>query len=365
MNAVYYRGVENFRSPHFSSHPRDYGHPSSNQGFLLRYLRDGQPYRQGWGGEFIAKFPLIPGHEFVGTISKVGKSVTGFSVGDRVVADNGITCESCFYCRRGQHLLCENFESLGVTMSGGFADYVAIESKKVYKIFKLSDEDATLIEPAACAVHGADRLDLPVGAEVLILGAGPTGLILSQLLKLNGASKVVIAANKGIKTEIARKLDAADVYIEIDRNSPDAQWAQLKKDYPYGFDAVVEATGSEKVANESINYVRRGGKAGTLMVYGVYANDALVHWPPAKIFGDEIKVFIQIFFHVLQNSEDVQIIGSFAQVHCFPRAVAYLDSGKVRVKGMVTDVFSVHDYQKALDKLESKSALKVVVKPSM
>ena len=103
----------------------------------------------------------------------------------------------------------------------------------------LTDEEATLVEPAACAIHGADKLALPVGAEVLILGSGPTGLILSQILKLNGASKVVLAANKGIKTRIAREINAADVYIEIDRQDPQAQWDQIKKDYPYGFDAVV------------------------------------------------------------------------------------------------------------------------------
>jgi D-arabinitol dehydrogenase (NADP+) len=159
---------------------------------------------------------------------------------------------------------------------------------------------------------------------VLILGAGPTGkifksfiyrshlksyflgLILSQLLKLNGAAKVVIAANKGVKTRLAQELDAADEYIELDRENPDPQWEKLKVDYPYGFDAVVglhffnwlrqpytisqvEATGSEKVANQSINYVRRGG---TLMIYGVYSNSALVHWPPSKIFGDEIRVCV-------------------------------------------------------------------------
>lgn len=82
------------------------------------------------------------------------------------------------------------------------------------------------------------------------------------------------------------------------------------------------------------------------MVYGVYSKDAIVKWSPAKIFGDEIK-----------------IIGSFAQVHCFPRAVAYLESGKISVKGMVTDVFSIKDYQKALEKLNSKTACKIVVKP--
>ena len=177
--------------------------------------------------------------------------------------------------------------------------------KKVYKIHNLSDEDSTLLEPAACAIHGLDKLAPPVGIEVLLLGAGPTGLILAQLLKLNGASKIVIAANKGVKMDIAKNLDVADEYIELDRTNPEAQWKKLKEDNPYGFDVVVEATGVEKLANESINYVRRGG---TLMIYGVYDNKALVHWPPSKIFGDEIKVrpycalLIHLYLSVVRSS---------------------------------------------------------------
>lgn len=130
-------------------------------------------------------------------------------------------------------------------------------------------------------------MNAPVGVEVLLIGAGPTGLILAQLLKLNGASKITLAANKGIKMDIAKQLDAADEYVELDRQNPEHQWAKLKEDNSYGFDVVVEATGVEKIANEAINYVRRGG---TLMIYGVYENKALVHWPPSKIFGDEIRV---------------------------------------------------------------------------
>ncbi|KAJ4468811.1 NADP+-dependent D-mannitol dehydrogenase [Lentinula aciculospora] len=294
-------------------------------------------------GEFISKFPLIPGHEAIGTVVEMGKNVKGFEKGDRCVADVGITCGNCFYCRRGNELLCESFNARGVTQDGGFADYIVYQQKKLYKIKNLSDEEATLLEPAACAIHGLDKLNPQVGIEVLLLGAGPTGLILAQLLKLNGASRVVIAANKGIKMDIAKDLEAADEYIELDRQHPEAQWQKLKEDNPYGFDVVVEATGVEKLANESINYVRRGG---TLMIYGVYENKALVHWPPSKIFGDEIK-----------------IIGSFSQTYCFPRAVAYLDSGKVKVKGMVTDIFKLEDYQAALDKMNSRKALKIAIKP--
>jgi len=294
-------------------------------------------------GEFISRFPLIPGHEAIGKVVEMGKNVTGFELGDRCVADVSLTCDNCFYCRRGAPLMCESFEARGVTLDGGFADYIVYPQRKLYKIKNMTDEDATLLEPAACAIHGLDKLNPQVGIEVLLLGAGPTGLILAQLLKLNGASRVVIAANKGIKMDIAKDLEAADEYIELDRQNPGPQWEALKTSNPYGFDVVVEATGVEKLANESINYVRRGG---TLMIYGVYENKALVHWPPSKIFGDEIT-----------------IIGSFSQAYCFPRAVAYLDSGKVRVKGMVTDIFKLEDYQLALDKMNSRGALKIAIKP--
>jgi len=180
-------------------------------------------------GEFLAKFPLIPGHEAIGTIAEMGKNVKGFEIGDRCVADVGIACDTCFFCRRGQPLLCEQYNACGVTMPGGFAEYILYQAKKVYKIHNLTDEEATMLEPASCAIHGLDKLRPPVGCEVLLMGAGPTGLILAQLLKLNGAQKVVLAANKGLKMDLARKLNAADVYIDLDRKDPDGQWAQIKR----------------------------------------------------------------------------------------------------------------------------------------
>ena len=121
-------------------------------------------------------------------------------------------------------------------------DSSASSAHKVYKIKNLTDEEATLIEPAACAVHGMDKLGTAVGIDALVIGAGPTGLVLAQLLKLNGAARVVVAANKGIKTKLAKQLEAAHEYVELDRQDPAAQWEQLKKDNPYGFDVVVRAS---------------------------------------------------------------------------------------------------------------------------
>ena len=106
------------------------------------------------------------------------------------------------------------------------------------------------------------------------------GLCLAQLLRQNGGSHVVIAAPGGLKMDLAKKLGAGDEYVELSRKDPQAQFQKLKEDNPYGFDIVVEATGSAKILEDSINYVRRGGK---LVVYGVYSEEARVTWPPSKI----------------------------------------------------------------------------------
>jgi D-arabinitol dehydrogenase (NADP+) len=252
----------------------------------------------------LRQFPLIPGHETVGVVAALGPKVKGFSIGDRVVADNSELCGECFYCRRGEELLCEDFQAHGVTMDGGFAEYCAYPAKRVFPIQNLSDVDATLLEPASCAAHGLDKIAPKMGSSVLMFGAGPTGLVLTQMLRQNGGCHVVVAAPEGLKMELAKSLDAADEYVELSRKDPSAQFEKIKQENPYGFDIVVEATGSVKILEDSINYVRRGGK---LVVYGVYANKDRVSWPPSKIFGDEIT-----------------ILGSFSETYKFPAAIDYL-----------------------------------------
>ncbi|KAK7430548.1 hypothetical protein QQZ08_002840 [Neonectria magnoliae] len=292
-------------------------------------------------GEFIAKFPLIPGHETVGEVAAIGKSVKGFTIGDRVAADNSELCNECFYCRRGQPLLCENFNAHGVTMNGGFAEYCAYPAAKVFKIHNLSWVDATLLEPASCACHGLEKIRPKLGSHVLMFGAGPTGLMLAQLLRQNGGCKVTIAAPGGLKLDLAKSLDAADTYIELSRSDPGKQFAQMRAENPYGFDIVVEATGSVRILEDSINYVRRGG---TLVVYGVYAGADRVSWPPSKIFGDEIT-----------------ILGSFSETYMFPATIDYLDSGKVKTAGIVNKTFTLEQFGEALQSIKDKTAIKAAI----
>jgi D-arabinitol dehydrogenase (NADP+) len=100
--------------------------------------------------------------------------------------------------------------------------------------------------------------------------------MLTQMLRQNGGSHVVIAAPEGLKMNLAKSLDAADEYVELSRKDPAPQFEKLKSENPYGFDIVVEATGSVKILEDAIHYVRRGGK---LVVYGVYGSKDRVSWP--------------------------------------------------------------------------------------
>ncbi len=291
-------------------------------------------------GEFLAKFPLIPGHEFAGEVVSVGAAVESVKMGERVVCDNTELCGHCFYCRRDEPLFCENFLSHGVNIAGGQAEYIAIKAEKVFPLQKLTWQEAALVEPTACALLGMDLIALKPGSSVLLFGAGPTGIILAQLLKLNGAVHLTVAAPAGPKLDLVSHL-AADEGVPIDRNDAQYHRERLLREHRHGFDYVIEATGSSQLCNEALQYARPGGH---IVVYGVYPANARLNWSPYEIFQKQLT-----------------IVGSFAQTHCFDRALAYLESHQVKVNEMVTHAFALEDYGRALETLRSREGIKVIV----
>ena len=179
-------------------------------------------------------------------------------------------------------------------VDGGFAEYCTFPASKLFKFTKSSWEEAALFEAAACAIHGVDRIRAPVGSRILLLGAGATGLCLAQLLKVNGSAQIVLAANAGPKMDLAKSLNAADTYVDLDRKDAGPQWEQLRREHPYGFDIVVEATGSPSVIETAMEFCGRGGM---LVLYGVYDAKALVKISPSKIFSDEITIIGYVCWH--------------------------------------------------------------------
>lgn len=185
------------------------------------------------------------------------------------------------------------------------------------------------------------------------------------MLRLNGGCKVVVAAPEGLKMELAKSLGAGDEYIPLSRKDPSAQFAKLKADNPYGFDIVVEATGSVKILEDAIHYVRRGGK---LVVYGVYANKDRVSWPPSKICKylllnqqSRADPHTDDYVCAIVVGDEITILGSFSEVYKFPAAIDYLDSGKVKVKGIVNKVFKIEQWEECLEAMRNKTAIKAAI----
>ncbi|OHD62314.1 MAG: chlorophyll synthesis pathway protein BchC [Spirochaetes bacterium GWF1_41_5] len=294
-------------------------------------------------GSFISKFPLIPGHEFSGEIVEIGSLVPGFRIGQRVTADNTVLCGYCYFCRKNMPLYCENFYSLGVTGPGGFAEYIAVNHEKVFPISDdLSFDEAAFCEPAACAIHCLDRIQPQPGDDIIIFGAGPAGIILTQILKCNGAGNIIVCAPSRDKLDIIENMNIAETVL-FHKNDYLRHETVIKSRFPKGFDIIIEATGSSQVAGHCFSYAKRGSK---IVFYGVCDKAGEIKINPYQIFIDEIK-----------------IIGSFAQTHCFDRAIQYLESGTVKVNNLITHTFNLDEYGKAIDAVADGRCLKAIIHP--
>lgn len=293
-------------------------------------------------GEFGPSYPLTPGHEFVGEVVELGPGDHRLVVGDRVVVDNTTPCGHCPECRRGQPVFCRNNVAQGVNAQGGFAEFVVAHEDRCFVVNDLDPEVAVLAEPTACIVHGLDVLALRPGSRVLLFGAGPTGLILTQLLATSGAGDLTVAAPSAHKLELARA-GGADRTVRIDRADPSAAYEELARIAGDGFDVVIDATGSVDVLRQTIPLTRVGG---TVFVYGMTPEAALWPVPSYDVFRRELT-----------------IKGSFAQQFSFDRALTLLRSGRVRPEGLITHRFPLDDYAGALAAVADSACIKAVVIP--
>lgn len=250
-------------------------------------------------------------------------------------------CLSCFHCTRRKPLLCTNLTAFGGNVPGGFAEYCRYPARQVHPIGDLPSLEAVLIEPAACATHGIERMQLEVGSRVLLFGCGPTGILLAQLVRLNGAAHLTIASKGGPKLDLAKKLAIADDYLTISDEQPSSDLASLKAANPHGFDIVIEATGAPPVLESSIDFVRKGGK---LVVYGVYDDRVKIAWRPFQIWENEIT-----------------ILASFCSMQHMPPVLEYVRAGKLKLGGIVDRTFRVEEWEEAMEVVRKQGCVKAAI----
>ncbi len=295
-------------------------------------------------GEFGAVFPLTPGHEVVGSVAALGEGVDRFRVGEQVTVNPNVYCGRCDYCLAGRLINCSDLKGMGSNFPGFFAEYAAVREDLVFSVEGIDPGTAVFTEPASCAMHGLESLQMRPGGTALVLGAGPTGLLLAQLIGSGGAASVTVAAPTQFKLDTAAAL-GVDRTVLIDRSDMDSNRAALlEASGRDGYDYVVEATGSTRVGDICVPLTRSGG---TVLVYGVTGAEDTMSFSSFDVFRREIT-----------------IKGSFAEISSFGAAIRALRSGRARTDGIVTHRFSLDDYDQALDAVANdRTVHKVVIVP--
>ena len=160
-------------------------------------------------GQYTARVPVVPGHEYAGEIVELGKNVRNLKVGQRVVSDPNESCGKCYWCRNHQPCFCNDLAAYGVLRDGGFAEYCTASEKGVYPIPEsLDDESAAFAEPVSCVVHAMDRINYQSGETVAVIGGGPMGQIHLQFALHSGARKVILIEPEETRRQMAKKFGA-------------------------------------------------------------------------------------------------------------------------------------------------------------
>ena len=284
-------------------------------------------------GEFAPTLPIIPGHEFAGTVVEVGNEVDELRVGARVAVDPSLYCNGCYYCRRGRGNLCERWGAIGVTTAGGAAEFAkAPVANCVLLPEHVRTEDAALIEPLSCAVRGYDVLRSQLATHVLIYGSGTMGLMMLELAKRSGAATVDVVDLNPERLATARKLGCDDA-------APNA--AELER--PRGWDVVIDATGNQHAIQDGLGRVAKGG---TFLQFGVADYAARASIEPYRIYNQEIT-----------------ITGSMAVLHSFERAADLFAAQVLDPEIFISHRLPLEQYPEALEQFAAGVGRKIQVLP--
>jgi len=286
-----------------------------------------------FNGHYAAdRLPLIPGHEFVGTLAQKGTGVTHVKEGDRVVVDINIGCGTCFWCRKNEVLNCPQISQVGIGRNGSFAEYVAVPGRLIIPApSTLSDADLALTEPIACVVRAARKSGIRFGQSVVILGAGPIGNLHVQMMRLCGAAPIIVSDISKERCTLALAA-GADVAVSDPNELKEAVLAHTNG---RGADMVIESVGSAKLYQAAFELIRKGGHVA---FFGVTrAADT---------------VSINILDTILkENSIKGSVAGMGEDMH---DALALLEHGRFKTDLFTSASFTLQNIQTAFETLPNR-----------
>lgn len=290
------------------------------------------------------RYPAIIGHEFAGEVVDTG-GTTGFAVGQRVSVDPAIPCGRCHACKHGAENICENLVAIGYELDGAFAEYIriparAVECGNVREVpDRLSFEEAALTEPFACVVNGQQRVSVGTGDTVVVLGAGPIGLLHVKLARLSGARRVIVSEPNAMRREAAVS-HGAD--IAIDPLAADPVEAVRAETDGYGADVAICAIGVPALANLALSLVRPRGRVSLFAGFSA---------------GEMATLDVNLIHY-----RELMVTGAFGLSRAtFDLAFDLLARGRIDLKPFITQRFGLADIREALDCAAGGSAIKVAI----
>ena len=302
-----------------------------------------------YGNERV-KPPTVIGHEVSGVIVDVGKNVTRVKVGDRVALGADVPCGKCYWCQNGMGTNCRLNYAIGYQFPGGFQEYMLLNQTTldygpVTKIpDSMSHEEAALAEPLACAINGLELAQFGLGKSICIIGLGPIGVMMLELTRVFGASKVFAAQRSKTRLELAKKFLPEARFISTQEE--DLVETVMRETDGEGVDLAITTAGTVKAHEDAIKMVRH---RGFVNLFGGLKNQPklcidsnLIHYKECFVMGSH---------------------GSLPRHH--EKAVRLIEQGRVHAKDYISKIFPLEDIREAFKYHESRQGLKVIVKPGL
>lgn len=290
------------------------------------------------------RFPTIPGHEFSGEIADIGPDVDKSYLGKRAVVFPLIPCRKCPSCQVGAYARCENYDYFGSRRDGAFAEYLAVP---VWNIITFSEElpytTAALCEPVSVAKHCVDAGGIRLNDNVVVVGTGTIGLAAAMWAKLAGAGQVILAGHSEDKLRFAEGLG----FYKTLNTEADYQEALTALTDGRGADVVLECVGSGEAANVAVDCAKKGGQV------------VLTGNPDGDITFSK-----QIYWKIMRNELSIRGTwnSSYNDDHNDWRAsLAYMSDQRLPADKLITHIFPLNQYQKALETVRARDIFSIKV----
>lgn len=290
----------------------------------------------------------IPGHEVVGTIEKIGEDVDGFLVGQRVFCAPNTGCGHCKQCITGNNNLCANYDAIGVTSDGGFAEYVRIPANSVRQGniipvgTSVDPAVAALTEPFACVLRGQNALQIKPGEVVLVIGAGPIGVMHAKLAKARGAGRVIVSEPVPDRAAQAAKMGADRV---INPSQEDLKAAIMEESQGRGADVIIVAAPVHAAQEASLDLAAISGR---INFFGGLPKDR-----PSINFDSNLVHYKELV---------ITATTACSTADCW-QAAQIINSGLVDLSDIVSKRFPLAEAVAAFAAAEDRKSLKIVLEP--